>query len=1230
MLLDFSITSLPAQINQSASQSNTVPSEESNSALPALENSNSPSQEQGGSIEASSTTQPGTVFENRNKAYSQHLEELKRYQDAAALGSSKPFFTSKSRWNSSVDNFPLDNGYDSDESDHDSDDGEYGDGADVTAVPLNSLGFDHFGSEEQAYVRLAFPCVLSRKSGLSNRVMTLLHVANQHKMGPTGARALLLEAHTKRFNTCQLMYLEAIFEREQGAECNDVVGNQPTLYYFRSAEKMAEFGSFDDINGYGGFVPSCSYLITMLNRDIERDEVSANQHTALLPFKTGHVDDSHKIVKCLSNGSGVHTFNGLWTLMSGWFIRKQVLTFTKSHLERQGPMHSLADSLSLYGYAEPQLWFSDVPDKDKSLIEDAFPKIAEGLHPMAEAQGLKSLTIPEDFQIQVVDNPSIVNTILCPKLIELHDNATSSLHYHFDAEWNRSCSLGVSVIVLLEHENNQVYIFRLPESLARLLLHPQVFFIGSNIASDFGRLKRQFSTLANHQFRNLINLKSLAKDRGLILWDESGALAYLMKKLLSIHLPKEDYSRICERWELPFLEDDLRQYAAHDVYASQCLYQHISATCPPLQVDTSCAPGTKVAIHINEGGPIAAIGQISNSQSGKIHGVAIKTPAQTRLAVDIETVILPDACSLLHFPDSAPPSRVKTGTRGLTLRQLRGEHADANGIFQIVAHVKQVTFYNNELVLPSPAHSIAWEPSALIPEQNQQSGSDGDEDELTEEVPALLENNLDNDSNANSVAQLMGDHAKAQTASNCPDPSDPQTIKPFLTELARLIESAPSLSESELYTRIKKDLFHAFHMIEVPANHGLKSTFSRIMRDHILSWDPVICERIDKVCREKLSTTFEGMLARNPKWIQRRCPRYVPPPSVLVTVLQYVFQVFGHAKDAKTGVPLFNERAWQKANAVLDLARNGYLSDSREIGLYEPSGSDQYGLELFGCIWGSGTVRQCIVDFMVIFHQSIGLALPVIPPSTSQVRKYFFEKLPKYALQASQEGKSRIDWTKFAQDWNSEADGTFHFYVTVEILEAYAKNWDKITNQHASQELITEHLTILKQTSQIFSGPNQDFPAQITSASFPLIVQPSRGEIEIDLGPQIDDSQRVPQSLSTSLSVSQPNLAQTFLAEGSSSRNTEQNGADSHLHSAENEVDDSDHLNGHAPQQKNPSPADDVKVRSAREAVISRCVLNLVSLHASIVAASIFKYARVWIRGADVLTIFNLLVQCLD
>jgi hypothetical protein len=173
--------------------------------------------------------------------------------------------------------------------------------------------------------------------------------------------------------------------------------------------------------------------------------------------------------------------------------------------------------------------------------------------------------------------------------------------------------------------------------------------------------------------------------------------------------------------------------------------------------------------------------------------------------------------------------------------------------------------------------------------------------------------------------------------------------------LRKIVQSPPDTGL--VYQRIKKDLFHAFHMIVTPINHGMRPAFLRTMRDHLLRWDPTVRQRVDLVCRRVFKLTFDEMLARNPRWVAERCPRYVPEPSILTQALSLVFETFGNSIDAKTGAPLFNKTAWQKATSVLELAKEGYLSDPLGVQLYETGNSDKYGLVKYLCNRGTNKVE---------------------------------------------------------------------------------------------------------------------------------------------------------------------------------------------------------------------------------------------------------------------------------
>jgi len=180
-------------------------------------------------------------------------------------------------------------------------------------------------------------------------------------------------------------------------------------------------------------------------------------------------------------------------------------------------------------------------------------------------------------------------------------------------------------------------------------------------------------------------------------------------------------------------------------------------------------------------------------------------------------------------------------------------------------------------------------------------------------------------------------------------------IVPELVQLRKIIGSPPDHDNE--YTQVKKDLFHAFYMLPIPINHGIRLTFLRTLRDHLMRWDPTSCTAVDKVCRKHFNLKFDEMLARNPRFITLRTPRHVPPPSVLVPAIDHVYHIFRNAKDVKTGVSLFTDQFVAKVEAVHDLACQGYLSDIAGIPMYEKAGVDKYGLQKWKCVRGTNKVE---------------------------------------------------------------------------------------------------------------------------------------------------------------------------------------------------------------------------------------------------------------------------------
>src|SRR6202790_2637304 len=127
-----------------------------------------------------------------------------------------------------------------------------------------------------------------------------------------------------------------------------------------------------------------------------------------------------------------------------------------------------------------------------------------------------------------------------------------------------------------------------------------------------------------------------------------------------------------------------------------------------------------------------------------------------------------------------------------------------------------------------------------------------------------------------------------------------------------------------------------------------------------------------------------------------------------------------------------------------------------------------------------------------------GLALPVLPPTTLEACQYFFTKVHEHTALATANGRGKLDYEAFAHEWNQSADGKDQFYITAEVLSAYAKTWEKVNNIHASLEMIQDKMDLIHQSREIFAANHLPFPEFLTGAA--SSVQPHQGVIDIDPG----------------------------------------------------------------------------------------------------------------------------------
>ncbi len=75
---------------------------------------------------------------------------------------------------------------------------------------------------------------------------------------------------------------------------------------------------------------------------------------------------------------------------------------------------------------------------------------------------------------------------------------------------------------------------------------------------------------------------------------------------------------------------------------------------------------------------------------------------------------------------------------------------------------------------------------------------------------------------------------------------------PVLELFHNTVQSPPD-AQSE-YQTVKENIFHTFQMIPTPRDHGMQPTFLHETHNHLLRWDPLSCESVDKACQKYILT----------------------------------------------------------------------------------------------------------------------------------------------------------------------------------------------------------------------------------------------------------------------------------------------------------------------------------------------------------------------------------------
>ncbi|KAJ3963552.1 hypothetical protein EV361DRAFT_786209, partial [Lentinula raphanica] len=384
-----------------------------------------------------------------------------------------------------------------------------------------------------------FPAHLSWRSGLSLRAFGVLRSCIQSGMGAHQVAAMFRVQHLLRYDELRRQYLHTALSRV----------NLPTQTY----QCFLPFEDTSD-NGFHGFVPSGQWFRDVYDSFIESHQDDFNQHTAMLSARVCAIDHSYKLAKHIAKIDGVPIFIALLTVTNEkGEIRVCNFVATKAHSQFTDALKKMRASLELYGHAQPEIFYTDNM-ADKSMLEECFPSLLEGIVPVEKNSDLPLFAVPTDVIPKVLDSTAAIDNAL-RALMDRLPTSGGFMVVGFDTEWNvdmaddgRIRGRGPTAVVQIALRDD-IYILKvgrqvasqqLPHQLVLFLKDPRIIKAGRMVTADL----RHLETISGKgPFCGGIELGTLAKQRFLIS-DARISLADLTAAILGKCLPKNRAERI--------------------------------------------------------------------------------------------------------------------------------------------------------------------------------------------------------------------------------------------------------------------------------------------------------------------------------------------------------------------------------------------------------------------------------------------------------------------------------------------------------------------------------------------------------------------------------------------------------------------------------------------------------------------------------------------------------------
>lgn len=854
-----------------------------------------------------------------------------------------------------------------------------------------------------------FPAFLTWKAGVDKGLIDMMRPLFDGGFRPERFSDMLLELHSKEYTRQCIKHENRILAHRESVE--------------RSVE-YSPLSNFSDKKKYHGIVPSGKYIAEVYKQYERTILAYLDMEVKKRGAEILHWDVSYKEAKHLCLYRGRSVFKGLVTAMNEvGEVRIQFHIYTDSHEQMKAALEAFKRTTSGLGLPEVRIFFTDNPSGDKKFFPEMLPSLRAQQEKFDELYGGGTPELMEDESDLPLYPSSRIKIVRMASTTQEIENQTMALlenvngnRIGLDAEWNKEVNATTGMqtgrsrihVIQVAYRNSDDELIvivckmgkikRLPNRLESLLSSRTINIFGVKVSADLKYIGEDFNVVElkkvdQKKRKNVQNLGMFARVRD-VVQDAGAGLDLICRRVLNVQLDK---SLQCSDWSGDLSESQIN-YAAVDAAVSLEAGEGLDKM-PDLTrrlTPEELTPGRKVDL-LPQSGNVACMA--TRAATATIVGTPCKCPegmvyktsnrknakSYTKMKagkgsyiVRIEKVYAP---ALI-----VPKYKWRRTDKAVTLRDIPihhdiivpiamiKEHVDSEGIRATPiedAHGATATEGRSKPATDDePTEKRARKRPRISPSEGYDFvdldgyDDDDDDDEETEEGFVSYSEYTDSEEALEQVSMQLTSKDIDYLQSALFDGESAQSANAERAVLQSEHLSAPPDPKDmkNRYSAVLGDVFHAMDRTKVPVRHEAKKGFFVALRDAFFVWNPSKLKELEKRMKESGMSDEQIRLQKyfNTKLYRDCIDRKVPSSTMLYWRVRAVYIAYGSMIDSKTKVPLFNKRAWGKADNLLKEILLGFYSDPPGIELYNKRlranctvMTNKYGMEMIECLRGT-------------------------------------------------------------------------------------------------------------------------------------------------------------------------------------------------------------------------------------------------------------------------------------